>query len=255
MLVAIDIDGTLIAAEDQDVEQKQALTDLGSLVDRRGARIVLATGRSLAQTLELVDLVRRLPLFGIVANGGAEVFTSSDGRFERQADYEASVGETLEPQCREELRRMFAAEGAVWLQEPERQFPGKLSFYVRADAVPTLRARIAHARGLFPACDFLLSYNEPAKGYHYFDVQSKWATKYTALQFVARRIGVSVLDMIYFGDNGNDVPCLRHIPRSYLIETHLESLRQDGHEIDWDRIRVLDSPGARSIVQVLRSVI
>jgi len=252
MLVAFDLDGTLHSHD--GVDDDAALGELADYLTDRGVFTVLATGRSLGQTLELRQIMESLPVDAIVANCGAQVYFRQQANFVPDTTFSTRPGATITESDRSALGGFFSGNASVWLQEDRHQFPGKLSFYVRAEAIKSLRALISEARMHYPAFEYLISYNPEDRGYHYFDVHPKDSTKLAGLLHIAGVVDVAESEIVYFGDNGNDLPCIRAFERTAMVDTYLDDLRKDTEDFDWSRVLKLQYSGAAPILSALKEM-
>lgn len=250
MLVAFDLDGTLYCRDAE--EEGEVLAELADCLRSRGAFTVLATGRSLEETLELDQIMTRLAVDAIVANSGVQVYFRQPEGLVLDVSF-ASKPEAVIPDLdRFALITLFLGNAAITLQEDRHQFPGKLAFYVNAEALGQLRALINQAKTCCPAYEYLISYNPPDRGYHYFDVHSLQTTKLAGLRYVADAIGVAEENVVYFGDNGNDMPCIRALRRTVIVDTYLDELRKDVDGFDWRDVIRIRRGGAATALKVLR---
>lgn len=252
MLVAFDLDGTLYVPG--GVEDSKALDALADHLRTTKAVTVLATGRSLDETLALQPIMAQLPVEFIVANCGAQVYLRREGAFVHDPSFSCRPGNTIPDGVRSELSELFLSNELITLQEARHQFPGKLSFYLRVEALSRLRELIAKARANHPTYEYLISYNSADRGYHYFDIQSPKSTKLAALQFLAGTLMVEEEDVVYFGDNGNDLPCIRTFRRAVIIDTYLDELSRDTRNFDWARVVQLPRGGAAALLGALKEM-
>lgn len=252
MLVAFDLDGTLhFQGAEGDVS---ALNELADYLRSKDVFTVLATGRSIAETLELKYIMDQLPVGAIVTNGGAQVYLRQGGSFVPDVSFSCPPNAIIDDVSRSVFSGLFTEESLIWLQEDRHQFPGKLSFYVRPEAVIRLRSRIAEVRALYPTFEYLITYNPEERGYHYFDVHPEESTKLAGVRHLARAVGVADEDVVYFGDNGNDLPCIRNFQCSALIDTYLDDLQMDAKDLNWTRVMKLKRGGAAAIVDALKEM-
>ena len=98
----------------------------------------------------------------------------------------------------------------------------------------------------------MISYNPEDRGYHYFDVHPKGSTKLAGLRYLAGAVGVAEKEIVYFGDNGNDLPCIRAFERTVVVNTYLDELRKDTEDFDWGGVVQLTRGGATAIVGALK---
>jgi HAD superfamily hydrolase (TIGR01484 family) len=252
MLIAFDLDGTLHpSCGDNEAE---SLGKLADYLSSRSIFTVLATGRSLNKTLELTQIIERLPIDGIVANSGSQVYLRKNGVFILDRNFSVNPSSTIPQKDRGEICQFFLRSASVWCQESKHQFPGKLSFYIDVEAISTIRKMIVDARVLFPNFEYLISYNNQDRCYHYLDVLTQSATKLAGLRHIALTVGIMEKDILYFGDNGNDLPCIRAFERSVMIKTHLDNLQKDTKDFDWNRVLKLQNSGANSILAALKEI-
>lgn len=251
-LVAFDLDGTLHYRDAGD--EKEMLSELADYLHDTGALTLLVTGRSLQETQELDQIMTCLPVHAIVANSGAQVYFAQPKEFMLDASFEARNGSVIKASDYFALKALFLGNASITLQGDHHQFLGKLAFYVMTEALEQVRILVTEAKKCFPAYEYLISYNPPDRGYHYFDIHPQQSTKLAGLRYVANVVGVTDENIIYFGDNGNDLPCFRALRRTVIVDTYLDELRKDAEDIDWRGVMLLQRGGAASIVQALRAM-
>lgn len=217
-LVALDIDGTLVAPfEEEDVTP--GVTAAVQQVVETGAHVVLATGRSLHGT---TAVARQLGITGgyLVCSNGAVVAAGDPPRVVHAVTFDAAPVVAL---LREHLPdALFAVEDVGLGYRVSAPFPvGELWGRVRVCPVDELVAepvtRVILRSPQRESQDFFdlvervglhdVSY---AVGYSaWLDLAPKGVTKATALELVRRRLGVDRGATLAVGDGRNDLEMLQ----------------------------------------------
>ena len=252
MLAAFDLDGTLHCQDSGN--DATSLGELAIALRDQRTFTVLVTGRSLDEVMELQQIMSCLVVDAIIANSGTQVYFRQAESFVLDSAYAARAGASIPESDREIISGLFLSISAVTLQEKRHQFPGKLAFYVKTEGLLPLRALLMKVKVRYPFYEYLISYNPVERGYHYIDVHSKGCTKLAGLRFVAASVGVAEENILYFGDNGNDLPCFMALSRTAVIETYMDQLYWDAAGFDWASVMRLKRGGGASILQAFREM-
>jgi sucrose-phosphate synthase len=229
-LLVCDIDNTLIG-------DRAALDELLEWLDEHRDRIAfgVATGRVLERALAVLERwdVPRPDV--LVTAVGSEIHYGRpdlvmDHNWSRIIDHRWDS---------EGLRECLAEVPGIRLQPARDQREFKLSYFVDRDEWPGTREvrRRIKERGF--AASVIFSHHE------FLDLLPVRASKGRAVQYLARRWGLDMDDVLVAGDSGNDADMLRSGALGVVVKNHSSELR---HLRGRDRICFADASYARGIL-------
>jgi sucrose-phosphate synthase len=230
-LLVCDIDNTLVG-------NREALDELLAWLDvhRDGIAFGIATGRVLERTLTVLERWK-VPLPDVLITAvGAEIYYGRpdlvrDLNWRRTIDYR---WDTLS------LRECLAEVPGIRLQPDQDQREFKLSYFVDPLEWPgarELRKRLKE-RGL--SASLIYSHNE------FLDLLPIRASKGRAIQYLARRWGFGMDEVLVAGDSGNDADMLRSGALGVVVKNHSSELR---YLRGRDRIHFAEASYARGILE------
>jgi sucrose-phosphate synthase len=209
-LLVCDIDNTLIGDRD-------ALADLLEWLEKNRDRVAfgIATGRVLDRTLKVLDRWRVPRPDVLVTAVGSEIHYGrpdlvQDRNWSRTIDYRWD---------RLGLRECLAEVPGLRIQPKRDQREHKLSFFVDPDSWPgprEIRRRLKE-HGL--SANLIYSHHE------FLDLLPVRASKGHAIEYLARRWGFDLDQVMVAGDSGNDAEMLRSGALGVVVRNHSSELR------------------------------
>jgi len=209
-LLVCDIDNTLIG-------DSKALAEMLAWLDAHRDQIAfgIATGRVLERTLTVLDRWSVPRPDVLITAVGSEIHYGRpdlvrDLNWQRTIDYR---WDTLS------LRECLAEVPGIRLQEERDQREFKLSYFVNPHQWPgarEIRKRLKE-RGL--AANLIYSHHE------FLDLLPVRASKGRAIQYLARRWGFRIDEVLVAGDSGNDADMLRSGALGVVVKNHSSELR------------------------------
>lgn len=242
-MIVSDLDGTLLAGGNNIPEKN--LAALRRAMDA-GVQVVLCSGRMIEATLPIADAVGvNAPM---VLFNGAMVY---DGANDRILDSHVIVHDDAIAVLREieglgMYVQAFPGRGYFYEAETEwtRYYAGKIS--VEGEAVgmklsrwlegdvykllclgsaADLDALAGRLAPMFPGICFVKSADT------HLEIVAGGVDKATGLRALERISGISAGEMIGFGDEANDLPMLRYVGTSYVMENAPENVRREARHI------------------------
>lgn len=247
--VIFDLDGTLLP-NNLSLNQSE-LRFLGDRLRDLEVLVVFATGRSLVKVLELEGVVDALSPVAIVTNCGAEIFLKQDGCFVCDESYLQYVDTHSFSFDKERIEKYLDKEIFLTQQESKYQFNYKISYYIDLNKCISVRSFVDNFKQRFNNHELLISLAEIESGLHYLDVQPFHASKYGALAYMLESIGIEEKDVWYFGDNGNDLPCILGFEQSTMITTYKDCLVEIYPELLNSKICWIENSGPISLLESL----
>lgn len=234
-LVALDIDGTLFTANEDDgvihEQLAQPMYDAVQRAHRSGAHIVLATGRSsygITRVWDMLDLPKHDESVFTVASNGAVIFRYKPVEIVHQVTFDAS--EVVHELVEHLPHALIAVEEVGVGYRVNRLFPhGEITGEMTVETVdelvsrPVTRVIIRDPDG--KAEDFIaLAEQLGLAGTNYFigwtawlDLAPEGVSKASALAMVADELGVKQENVLAIGDGRNDTDMLRWAGRGVAM--------------------------------------
>jgi sucrose-phosphate synthase len=230
-LLVCDIDNTLIG-------DREALAEFLSWLDAHRHRVAfgVATGRVLERTLSILEEWNIPRPDVLITAVGSEIYYGGqdlvrDLSWRRTIDYR---WDTLS------LRECLADVPGIRLQPARDQREFKLSFFVDRFAWPGTREIRKRIKEYGLAASVIYSHHE------FLDLLPVRASKGRAIQYLARRWGFEMDEVLVAGDSGNDADMLRSGALGVVVKNHSSELR---YLRGRDRICFTDWPYAHGILE------
>ena len=220
--LATDLDGTLIPLPDRP-ENLDALEVLRSARVAGGWPLVFVTGRHLELAL---DALREHALprpDALIADVGTSLNEWDGGAWRPSPAYAERLAAVAPPAFFADLRGRLASVEGLRLQEPEKQGPFKLSYYCEASRVEELSARVREAGGDSAS---VIASVDPFTGDGLVDAVPAGASKALALACWCESEGLSLEEVVFCGDSGNDTAALTAGHRAVLVGNASPAVRQ-----------------------------
>jgi sucrose-phosphate synthase len=210
-LVISDIDNTLMGDDD-------ALDTLLALLEKHRENIGfgIASGRSIRSTKALFKR-KGLPLPEVlITSVGSEIYYRSDGFADK--GWQSHISKWWR---REKIERLLAELDFLELQEPEHQFPHKLSYYMAPgrDRIPRVNSVLNQNKC---HCTVIYSHDK------YLDILPHRASKGKAVRYLSYKWDIPLKNIMVCGDSGNDREMLIGSPMGVVVGNYaseLESLK------------------------------
>jgi sucrose-phosphate synthase len=213
LFIISDLDGTLI-----DGKNEEGLKELKQWMTEHKDKIVfgVASGRNKEITQEalMTNGINNADI--MICSAGSEIYYTNkfipDNGFESHIDYQWK---------REELQKALEKLRGIRLQEPEAQWPYKLSYYVNndfdeddiANLYKFLDDRKLRAK-------LLITEN------HYLDVLPFRAGKGNAVHYLSYKWKIPPENFITAGNSGNDIDMLKGKAKGIVVANHSPEMEQ-----------------------------
>ena len=247
-ILALDIDGTLIDHENNEEKIKKSLKNLGSYVLAKEYIVILCTGRSKEEIYKDCYLINTLSPSYLITNCGMEIFEKQHNNFDVSEDYIKYINSFDERELLKCVDIIIQIIPNIKIQGKNRIFKYKKSYYLEDEELKVLKENLKDINKKFKKIDIIVTFR--SEGSHYLDIQHSKITKFGALDFVAKKNKVINNDIYYFGDNGNDIPCIINLHNSFLFSTYKNKIKWF-YNLDEPNIFLADKPGSDSIIKKL----
>jgi hypothetical protein len=224
-LLATDLDRTLLpngAAE----EDPAARPLLAALVAELGLTLAYVSGRRLELVQEALEEYSLPRPDYVVADVGSSLYEARGEGWTALPAWGQRLAEDWSGRKAAELAPLFASFPELALQEAQAQRAHKLSFTTphpgdSAGLLERMRAVLA-AEGLRAA---VVHSVDEARGVGLVDVLPAGGTKQRALEFLLQRLGLSLDQVVFCGDSGNDLELLTGPLPAVLVANAQDELR------------------------------
>ncbi|MFW5887234.1 MAG: HAD-IIB family hydrolase [Bacteriovoracia bacterium] len=247
MIIVCDLDRTLVpnGAEEYDGSLEEFYKRVSELKD---VVLVYATGRNLDLFLEAEkEYNLKIPDF-FLGSVGTEVFQKKKSFLSKKTklvpdpDWQKYVRERHPNWNREkiiqgikEITGEFFGENSeqnFYLQESGVQNENKISYYLKGeDLVDEITFKLEEYINKNKILAEVVYSFDPHKNLGLVDVLPKYATKLGAVEFLVKKLGRNLEDVVYCGDSGNDLLPLTSGIKSILVKNAREDVKQKALEI------------------------
>lgn len=206
MLIS-DIDNTLIGDD-------EAMTELLALLNANAETLCwgVSTGRCLAKTLHILEEhgVERPDI--LICSVGTEIYYGAT--LSPDKGWHRHIGYRWRP---EEIREQLRALDFLELQEPEKQKPFKVSYYMEDN--PELLAKV-HELLRIKKIRYHLVYSHG----EFLDILPYRASKGKAIRYLSYKWNIPLADIMVCGDSGNDASMLRGDTNGLVVANYSKEL-------------------------------
>lgn len=227
ILLATDLDRTLFPngeqLADHGLDQLKAILELNPEI-----RLAFVSGRNLRLIQQgIAEFDPPMPDYAI-GMVGTKVYTQQDGTFAEDTGWVAQVRNLTRNWEIETFQATLAEEDKLRKQEDDFQNKFKLSYYLddrsmSDELVPRVTKRI---QSLCPDAVIVYSVDE-TRQLGFVDILSKYATKISALEYLRTKLGLSMNNVIYAGDSGNDILPITFGYKAILVRNAIDEVRDE----------------------------
>jgi len=226
ILICTDLDRTLLPNGVQP-ESPQARDRFRQLAARPEVSIAYVTGRHRELVLTAIEEYQ-LPLPDyVIGDVGTSIYSIEDDQWLLWKSWHQEIGISWQGLTHDALMALFADFKSLRLQESEKQNTYKLSYYLE----PTI-----HVQALLKEMQQRLDQKQIAASLIWsidettntglLDILPAAATKRHAIEFLMAEQGFGLVNTLFAGDSGNDLPVLTSAIHSVLVANATEEVRQ-----------------------------
>lgn len=257
LVLATDLDGTLIPLDDSPAQREDLATLERELADQ-SASLVFVTGRHLGSVRKVL---RHVPLPSpawILCDVGTTICRVEEGRTISSKEYAERLSEVAGDVSLDAIRPDLERIEGLRVQEAEKLGPFKLSFYCDGDRVSEFTERVESRLAELDVPYSVVSSVDPFNGDGLVDVLPRGVNKAFALQWWRESQGLCDTSVIYAGDSGNDWDALVAGYRAVLVGNASRTLAQrvaDRHAANgWaDRLYLAEKHATSGVLEGWRS--
>lgn len=211
MHLFLDADGTIFRNDsDFDVYNYQ-YSNFFKFIKENNISVYVVTGRLASELKPIIPFVKGCDIQYIICNNGNSIFDYKKNL--NLSDYQDSIhiNNAVFTDIKMNLEGQFPF---LNLQKPEYQTNTKLCYtFSEANALHIMN-HLSEYMQKYVDFHFLISTSETAK-YYYFDILYK-VSKHSSIQYLTNKLNIKE-NIMFIGDNGNDIPCFVNIENTILI--------------------------------------
>jgi len=217
LLLCTDMDRTIIPNGHQP-EHPQARETFRQLCSLPGITLAYVTGRDL-ELMQKAIATYQLPLPAYaITDVGTQIYTYRQGQWQELTTWQELIGQDWKGKTHQDLKAALADLAELRLQEPSKQKRFKLSYYVQlevdhAQLLKTVETRLV---ALGVEASLIWSIDEP-ENIGLLDILPLNATKMHGIEFLQRYLELSLDELLFAGDSGNDLMVMASPIRSILV--------------------------------------
>jgi len=234
-LIALDIDDTLVPFDHQFLDLEK-IRKVGEVIKNIPNCILgYPTGRVLFQTMRAFNEYPIPPANFLICSNGASVFFYETEKWIEDLKYENFLIRQNPDFNREKIAKLLT-NTLSFLQEAEKERQNKMRGVFFVDPEKNLQEAMKEIYELFTSKNIINARLIPAfefqTGMGIMDVLPKNISKFTGLQYVAKKFDVSEKNIIFAGDGTNDFEVFTSDIKSIVVGNADEKLKQKIKETD-----------------------
>ncbi len=226
LLLCTDMDRTVIPNGFQS-EPVDARRQFSLFCSKPGVKLVYVTGRHVSLVQQAIKNYALPEPDYAITDVGTKIYQIAEGCWQQMAEWEAEIDRDWQGKKHGQLKVLLKPISELRLQESSKQNTHKLSYYLplylEKDSI-IARIEILLAEAGVEA-SVLWSVDEP-KNIGLLDILPKHATKLHAIEFLQRKLGYTLDEVIFAGDSGNDLPVLTSQIPSVLVANASDEIKQ-----------------------------
>jgi len=229
ILICTDLDRTLLP-NGSALESPQARPMFKSVVARPEVLLAYVSGRHKALVEEAIaeyDLPQ--PDF-VIGDVGTTLYEVKQNRWLASEAWAAEIAPDWAGYDHARLQALLAGFSGLTPQEAAKQNRFKLSYYLPADTdtAPLLADMQTLLRTKDIRAELIYSVDE-AEQTGLLDVLPASATKFHAVEFLMKQLGMDAAHTVFAGDSGNDLPVMASAIHAVLVANASPEVREEAH--------------------------
>lgn len=217
ILICTDLDRTLIPNGSQP-ESPGARDTFAAVVSRPEVTLAYVSGRHRELVEQAIDEYRLPTPDWVIGDVGTTIYRAGQDEWRHWTEWEDDIATDWHGLTAKDLRPLFSDLPFLRLQEETKQNRFKLSYYLSTQSdVETLRHNMmGRLQKQNLLASLIYSVDEAAET-GLLDVLPARATKLHAVEFLMRHQGFDIVDTVFAGDSGNDLPVIVSQIQSVLV--------------------------------------
>ena len=223
MIIATDLDRTLLPNGKQEYDNTMHI--FKKILAEKHFVLIFVTGRNLGEIESAITEFKTPSPEYLVAEVGTRIYSKNKEGFTEDKQWIDNVKSQTENWDIKKFKDSLADLG-LRLQEEDHQNQFKLSYYIdnldNSDAIVKetthrIKKQCAHATIVYSI--------DEVNSIGLLDILPVNATKYTALEYLRKKLNTSKDDTVYCGDSGNDILPLTSGYKAILVRNAIEKIR------------------------------
>ncbi len=227
ILICSDLDRTIIPNGYQE-ESAHARGMLRQLVEDTNISLAYVSGRDKRLIIDAIEeFYLPLPDYAI-GDVGTTLYRVINGTWQLSDEWSDEIGQDWKGLTRGKITEIFEDLAEIRLQEPEKQKPYKVSFYIgqNTDAQQLIKKIQAVFADKGVRASIIWSVDE-IRNHGLLDIIPPRANKLHAIQFLMQQERFTEDRTIFAGDSGNDLDVLTSGLQTILVKNATEDVRKE----------------------------
>ena len=227
LLLCTDMDRTVIPNGFQQ-ESKGVDKQFKDFCSQSEVSLVYVTGRHLALMQEAIETFD-LPMADFaITDVGSRIYQRQGEKWESLAAWDSEIGQDWQDVKADALQNLVASIDGMSVQEPEKQYQFKISFYVDLSVLDeqTCLQKVSKKLESFEISSNLIWSIDETTNTGLLDILPPKANKLHAILFLKEWLRLSMHEIVFAGDSGNDIPVLISPVQAVLVANATEVVKQ-----------------------------
>ncbi len=225
MIIFSDLDRTIIPNGEQP-ESKTARPLLRQLAENNFLKLVYVTGRSANLTKQAIAKYDLPTPDYAICDVGTTIYKITNNHWQILPEWHKEIAKSWRGKTANSLKKLFTNIGCLDLQEPEKQNDFKLSYYIPVDADQSLLCcQVGELLGRENIRAAVICSIDEKEGIAFLDILPENATKLHSIKFLLKRLNLTIIEAVFSGDSGNDMPVLTSEIQAVLVANATPEVR------------------------------
>lgn len=226
LLLCTDMDRTVIP-NGMQTEADNARLTFSQFTALPSVTLAYVTGRHLALMQEAVDAYQLPDADFAITDVGTRIYQKVAGKWQSMVAWEDEINQEWQSLKPTQIQDLLTDIDGLTLQEPEKQNPHKISFYIDLNRLTEQACLVSVKKRLEPLAvptNLIWSIDETTDT-GLLDILPPRANKLHAIEFLQQVLNYPQHEVVFAGDSGNDLEVLISPVQSVLVANATEALK------------------------------
>ena len=231
LLLCTDMDRTIIPNGFQP-EHPDARKRFRQFCANAGVTLVYVTGRHIALVKEAIHNYALPEPNYVISDVGTKIYQLINNQWSEMTEWETEIEKDWKGYRPLAIKQLLNPINELILQESSKQNTHKLSYYLPLylDNEDVIRQMEKILADIDIDVSIIWSLDEP-KNTGLIDVLPRHATKLHAIEFLQKKLGYSLEQVIFAGDSGNDLPVLSSQINAVLVDNASNDIKFEAQQL------------------------